>query len=144
MIQVALFSIYIRTRTGEHSLMMCRLRYVCAAVVLKLDCISSISDFSFPQVAKASKDPNEDRNTYFRDVQAQMCAKLWAAEYNSQDVPKRIDFVPAYVFELVDRPGRPLVGMCCPHLACASRSQDLCRHVCPLETPPCALVSACQ
>jgi len=62
-------------------------------------------------VAKVSKDPAEDRNTYFRDVQAQMCAKLWAAEYNSQNVPKQIDFVPAYVFELVDRPGRPLIGV---------------------------------
>ncbi len=43
-------------------------------------------------------------------LQAQMCAKMWAAEYNALQVPKQIDFVPAYVFELVDRPGRPLVG----------------------------------
>ena len=62
-------------------------------------------------VAKVSKDPMEDRNTYFRDVQAQMCSKMWAAEYNARDVPKQIDFVPAYVYELVDRPGRPLVGV---------------------------------
>jgi hypothetical protein len=62
-------------------------------------------------VAKVSKDPMEDRNTYFRDVQAQMCSKMWAAEFNARDVPKQIDFVPAYVYELVDRPGRPLVGV---------------------------------
>ena len=39
-------------------------------------------------VAKVSKDPNEDRNTYYRDVQAQACAKLWAIEYNDSGVPK--------------------------------------------------------
>ena len=55
-------------------------------------------------VAKVSKDPNEDKNTYYRDVQAQACAKLWAMEYNDCGTPKVIDFVPAYVFELVDRP----------------------------------------
>lgn len=62
-------------------------------------------------VAKVSKDPNEERSTYYRDVQAQMCAREWAAEFNNQSVPKPIDFVPAYVFELVDRPGRPLIGV---------------------------------
>jgi hypothetical protein len=61
-------------------------------------------------VAKVSKDPNEDKNTYYRDVQAQACAKMWAMEYNDCGTPKVIDFVPAYVFELVDRPGRPLIG----------------------------------
>ncbi|EKX49331.1 hypothetical protein GUITHDRAFT_151508 [Guillardia theta CCMP2712] len=62
-------------------------------------------------VAKISKDPDEDKNTYYRDVQAQMCAKMWAIEFNACDVPKSIDFVKAYVFELVDRPGRPLIGV---------------------------------
>ena len=61
-------------------------------------------------VAKVSKDPNEDKNTYYRDVQAQACAKMWAMEYNDCGTPKVIDFVPAFVFELVDRPGRPLIG----------------------------------
>ena len=94
-------------------------------------------------VAKVSKDPNEDKNTYYGDVHAQAqslfsyfltfptyllcshlltfhtyygdvhaqaCAKMWAMEYNDSGVPKIVDFVPAYVFELVDRPGRPLIG----------------------------------
>ena len=47
---------------------------------------------------------------YYGDVHAQACAKMWAMEYNDSGVPKIVDFVPAYVFELVDRPGRPLIG----------------------------------
>ena len=61
-------------------------------------------------VAKVSKDPSVDRKTYYNDVQAQACAKQWAMEFNDHDIPKMIDFVTAYVFELVDRPGRPLIG----------------------------------
>jgi len=44
-------------------------------------------------------------------MQAQMCAKQWAIEYNAQNTPKKVDFIEAFVVELVDRPGRPLVGM---------------------------------
>jgi hypothetical protein len=39
-------------------------------------------------VAKVSKDPNEDRNTYYRDVQAQTVSKQWAMEYNDCGIPK--------------------------------------------------------
>mmetsp|Transcript_25157 Transcript_25157/g.60038 ORF Transcript_25157/g.60038 Transcript_25157/m.60038 type:complete len:365 (+) Transcript_25157:160-1254(+) len=62
-------------------------------------------------VAKVSKDENEDKMTYYRDVQAQACAKQWAIEYNAQSTPKKVDFIEAFVMELVDRPGRPLIGM---------------------------------
>ena len=57
-------------------------------------------------VAKVSKDPNEDKNTYYRDVQAQACAKQWAMQYNDCGVPK--------------------IGGCCVPLWLA-----LPRHFCP-------------
>eukprot|EP00960_Hanusia_phi_P070248 767267-Hanusia_phi.AAC.3 len=46
-------------------------------------------------VAKISKDPDEDKNTYYRDVQAQMCAKMWSMEFNECDVPKSIEPAPS-------------------------------------------------
>mmetsp|Transcript_9489 Transcript_9489/g.21726 ORF Transcript_9489/g.21726 Transcript_9489/m.21726 type:complete len:334 (-) Transcript_9489:41-1042(-) len=62
-------------------------------------------------VAKMAKDPSEPRETYFRDVQAQMVAKKWAAEYNKRSPPKLIDFIDCFVVELATRPGRPLMGV---------------------------------
>jgi hypothetical protein len=62
-------------------------------------------------VAKISKDPAECRETYLRDVQAQSVAKRWAYEFNSQRVPKKVDFIECAIIELAERPGRPLVGI---------------------------------
>uniref|UniRef100_A0A7S3GC78 Alpha-type protein kinase domain-containing protein n=1 Tax=Palpitomonas bilix TaxID=652834 RepID=A0A7S3GC78_9EUKA len=61
-------------------------------------------------VGKVSKDPSEPRETYFKDVQAQAIAKKLADDFNACKPPQKIDFIPAYVLELVDQRGRPLMG----------------------------------
>jgi len=61
-------------------------------------------------VAKMFSDPNEDRASYFKDVEMQMQAKEIADRYNRRNPPKPIDFVPAFVYELVDRPNKQI---CC-------------------------------
>jgi hypothetical protein len=63
-----------------------------------------------PQLlAKFYMDPSlGDREAYFRDVRTQMVAKQWAAAFNRRQPPKAVDFVDAWVLELVDRPGRPV------------------------------------
>jgi hypothetical protein len=60
-------------------------------------------------VAKMSKDPRESRQVYFDDVQMQMEAKGWADRFNERFGRKVVDFLVAYVAELVERPGRPVV-----------------------------------
>jgi hypothetical protein len=46
------------------------------------------------------------RQACFEDVRMQMVAKRFADLYNSRGPPKRVDFLAAYVLELIDRPGR--------------------------------------
>jgi elongation factor 2 kinase len=36
-----------------------------------------------------------------------MVARTYADEYNSLGPPKRVEFILAYVLQLIDRPGRP-------------------------------------
>ena len=62
-------------------------------------------------VAKVSIDPFEERDSYFQDVAMQIYAKEYAKRYNSYGPPKKVDFVAAYVLELVERPGNPLCGV---------------------------------
>jgi hypothetical protein len=62
-------------------------------------------------VAKISIDPEEDRETYFQDVEMQMYAKKWAERFNLYSPPKKVDFVMASLIELVDRKGRPLMAV---------------------------------
>lgn len=71
---------------------------------------STVRASSASYVAKIAIDPNEDRETYFKDAEMQMYAKQWADRYNKYDPPKRVDFILAYVLELIDREGSPL---CC-------------------------------
>jgi elongation factor 2 kinase len=61
-------------------------------------------------VAKMSIDPFETPEAYVEDVKLQIIARECAKNYNSHFPPKRINFVGAYLLELVDRPQRPL---CC-------------------------------
>jgi hypothetical protein len=62
-----------------------------------------------PLLAKFYMDPTEGtREAYFRDVRTQHIAKAWALEYSKKNVPKKVDFVEAWVVELVDRPARPV------------------------------------
>ena len=62
-------------------------------------------------VLKMSKDPNEQTQTYFDDVQMQMEAKMYAQLYNINNPPKKVDFLDAYVLELKDRPDNPICAV---------------------------------
>lgn len=61
-------------------------------------------------VAKISMDPrdNDNRRIYFQDVEMQSYAKEYAAKFNNYNPPKQVDFVAAFILELVERPGKPL------------------------------------
>ena len=50
------------------------------------------------------------RQIAFREAEAQAVAQFWARKWNALDPPLRLEVVPAYVLELVDRPGRPVCG----------------------------------
>lgn len=63
-------------------------------------------------VAKLSKDPREARDVYYNDVEMQMEAKQYADKFNKRfGKPGLVDFLVAYVAELVERPGKPLIGV---------------------------------
>ncbi|CAL4188875.1 unnamed protein product, partial [Meganyctiphanes norvegica] len=59
-------------------------------------------------VAKRYINQDTPRDNYFRDVQLQMDAKLWAEEYNRHNPPKKVDIFQMTVLEMVERPGRSL------------------------------------
>ena len=54
-------------------------------------------------VAKVSIDPNEDDETYFRDVEMQAVAADYAQLYNSYLPPRRVAFVQAWICQLTER-----------------------------------------
>ena len=62
-------------------------------------------------VAKMSRDPNEQRHVYYDDVAMQMEAKMWAQKFNQRCGKDLVDFLVAYVAELVERPGKPVIGV---------------------------------
>jgi len=62
-------------------------------------------------VLKMSKDPEEETQTYYADVEMQMEAKMYAELYNATNPPKRVDFLDAYVLELKDRPNTPICAV---------------------------------
>ncbi len=62
-------------------------------------------------VAKISIDPFEERDSYFQDVIIQCYAKAYAERYNLYGPPKKVDFVKAYLLELIDRPQRPVCAV---------------------------------
>ncbi|KAL6055876.1 Alpha-type protein kinase domain-containing protein [Balamuthia mandrillaris] len=76
--------------------------------LLDLDLAAKYSD---TYVAKMAIDPCEDREVYFQDAEMQMEAKRWAELFNYYNPPKRIEFIDAWLLELVDRPGRPICGV---------------------------------
>mmetsp|Transcript_49798 Transcript_49798/g.97642 ORF Transcript_49798/g.97642 Transcript_49798/m.97642 type:complete len:398 (+) Transcript_49798:145-1338(+) len=61
-------------------------------------------------VCKFAKDKNTERMLYYNDIEAQVYAYQWAKKFNEYKTPRKITFVPAFVLELVDRPGRPVCG----------------------------------
>lgn len=56
-------------------------------------------------VAKLAIDPDEDPQTYFRDIELQAHCAHYARLYNSYNPPKRVDFIKAWVLELTERNG---------------------------------------
>ena len=62
-------------------------------------------------VLKLSKDPHEKTSQYYKDVELQMESRMWASEYNKRGVPKKVDFIPAHVVILTDRPMKPTCTM---------------------------------
>ena len=64
-------------------------------------------------VAKMSMDVRDQKNrqVYYRDVEMQALAKYYADQYNKYNPPKTVDFVKAWLLELVDREDSPLCGV---------------------------------
>jgi hypothetical protein len=63
-------------------------------------------------VCKFAKDPSTPKSMYFNDVEAHEIATLYARKFN-EHLPEafpRIGYVPAFIVEFVDRPGRPVCG----------------------------------
>lgn len=51
-------------------------------------------------VAKVSIDPEEDAQTYFKDIELQSHCAHYAIKYNEYRPPKKVDFVKAWVLEM--------------------------------------------
>jgi len=54
-------------------------------------------------VAKLAIDPDEDAQTYFRDIELQAHCANYAKMYNEYKPPKRVEFIQAWVLELKQR-----------------------------------------
>lgn len=52
-------------------------------------------------VAKIAIDPNENPDTYFRDVEMQAVAANFARRYNSYNPPRRVEFLEAWILQLI-------------------------------------------
>lgn len=62
------------------------------------------------KIALSAQD-NENRSIYFRDVEMQCLARYIASKFNRCNPPKRVDFLEAFVVELVEREGTPVCGV---------------------------------
>jgi len=62
-------------------------------------------------VAKLSIDPTEDRDIYFIDVEIQMYSRQFAEKFNEYNPPNKVDFVIAWLLELIEREERPVCGV---------------------------------
>eukprot|EP00455_Lapot_gusevi_P006767 TRINITY_DN1289_c0_g4_i2.p1 TRINITY_DN1289_c0_g4~~TRINITY_DN1289_c0_g4_i2.p1 ORF type:complete len:364 (+),score=69.66 TRINITY_DN1289_c0_g4_i2:172-1263(+) len=71
------------------------------------------ADTSASYVAKMSFDPrdNADRSVYFKDIEMQCYAREYAKKFNKYNPPKKVDFVAAWILELVQRPSKPICGV---------------------------------
>ncbi|KAL4144462.1 hypothetical protein PRNP1_013594 [Phytophthora ramorum] len=75
---------------------------------LSIDNSASLSSggcYTGSYVAKLAIDPDEDPQTYFRDIELQAHCAHYAQVYNSYTPPKRVEFIPAWVLELPERNG---------------------------------------
>jgi len=71
----------------------------------------ALADEKTNYVVKISIDPFEERESYFQDVTTQMYAREYAKKYNIYNPPKKVEFVAAYLLQLVDRPNHPLCAV---------------------------------
>ncbi len=71
-----------------------------------------VDGVSEDMVIKFSKAESLNRQLCFKDAEMQAIARAWARRFNElEPTPSpTISFVPSYVLELVDRPGRPVCG----------------------------------
>ncbi|KAG1711058.1 hypothetical protein DVH05_013776 [Phytophthora capsici] len=75
---------------------------------LSIDSSATLSNggcYTGSYVAKLAIDPDEDPQTYFRDIELQAHCAHYAQVYNSYTPPKRVEFIPAWVLELPERNG---------------------------------------
>ena len=63
------------------------------------------SQYPNSYVAKLAIDPDEDPQTYFKDIELQAHCAHYAQVYNSYTPPKCVEFIPAWVLELPERNG---------------------------------------
>eukprot|EP01098_Paradermamoeba_levis_P008406 TRINITY_DN3487_c0_g1_i1.p1 TRINITY_DN3487_c0_g1~~TRINITY_DN3487_c0_g1_i1.p1 ORF type:complete len:489 (+),score=129.55 TRINITY_DN3487_c0_g1_i1:115-1581(+) len=62
-------------------------------------------------VGKISLDPFEEREGYFHDVELQLYAEQWAEKFNACDPPKKVQFIKAWILELIERDESPLCAV---------------------------------
>lgn len=62
-------------------------------------------------VVKIAIDPFDDPKSYLDDVATQIYARQYAEKYNSYNPPKKVDFVKAFVVQLLDHPKRPVCAV---------------------------------
>ncbi|KAG7387131.1 hypothetical protein PHYPSEUDO_014651 [Phytophthora pseudosyringae] len=71
--------------------------------VLKVDDVEedSVMAKCTSYVAKIAIDPNENPDTYFKDVEMQAVAAKYAKLYNSYNPPRRVEFLEAWILQLI-------------------------------------------
>ncbi|KAK8811382.1 hypothetical protein WA158_003116 [Blastocystis sp. Blastoise] len=62
-------------------------------------------------VCKLNVDKETSATSYFRDVEMQSLCSVYAEKFNNYNPAKKIHFNKAWLVELVDRPGRPIVAV---------------------------------
>ncbi|KDO34430.1 hypothetical protein SPRG_01565 [Saprolegnia parasitica CBS 223.65] len=67
--------------------------------------LQDITEAATTYVAKVAIDPDEDPETYFRDIELQAHCAHYAEMYNEYKPPKRVAFIEAWVLELKQRSG---------------------------------------
>ena len=64
-------------------------------------------------VAKRYLEPDTPRDRYFNDIQMQMVSKRYARLYNASSPPKGVDFLHAFVIEVLKRDLACAACACC-------------------------------
>jgi hypothetical protein len=75
------------------------------------DTEKKLNDEGVRCVAKLAIDPLEDKETYFLNAWIQNYAKKFGEKYNLFNPPKKVEFLSAWVLQLIERQGSPLCGV---------------------------------